>query len=215
MDSAKVLPMLPVRPRPRTFSLLLMADQAARAAVPAAQLQDSLAVSGRIRDGVVVLDPALEFQGMPETPAPGPYTLRCLDSAGGTLLAVPFQPGQGDGHAQSFALLLPMSPALKAGLASLQVEAPAAGSARPAGARRDRAALALTREPVAVAWGPGTVHLGWDHGSHPRVLVRDPAGQVLAVAGGGSVELATTARELELLLSDGVRTTVRHVAVGP
>jgi hypothetical protein len=107
-----------------------------------------------------------------------------------------------------------MTPALKAGLAALQVEGPTASGPAPA-ARRVRAALALPREPVAVAWGPGRVHLGWDHGTHPRVLVREISGRVLAITGGGAVELTTTAKELEVLLSDGVRTTVRRVAVAP
>lgn len=193
-----------------------LADQTARTAIPAPQFQDSLAISGRIRDGVVSLDPALEFSGIPAIPQPGPYTLRCLDSTGGTLLALPFQPKSGaDDHSQTFVLLVPMTPALKAGLASLVVESLATGTARPAAARRDRAALALPREPVAVAWGPGTVHVGWDRGSHPRVLVRDDSGRVLAIAGAGEVEVATGAKELELLMSDGVRTTVRRIPVGP
>ncbi len=187
------------------------------AAAPA-PLQDSLAVSGRIRNGTVSLDPALEFQASPEPPLAGPCTLRCLDSAGRTLLTLPFQPGPAaEDGTRSFVLLIPMPPALKAGLATLQVEAPGAGPrSRPAVGRRERAALALTREPTAVVWGPGKVRLGWDHGTHPLVLVREPdSGRVLANASGGEVELATTARELELLLSDGVRTTTRRIAVGP
>ena len=185
-------------------------------AAPPATPQASLAISGRIRSGTVTLDPALEFQAVAEAPPPGPCTLRCLDSAGRTLQTVPFQPAAGaDPASRSFVFLIPMTPALQAGLASLQVDVPGAGNSRPASDRRDRAALALAREPVAVAWG-GKAHVGWDHGTHPLVLVREPgSGRVLAFGTGGEVEVITAARELELLMSDGVRTTVRRVAVGP
>jgi hypothetical protein len=50
----------------------------------------------------------------------------------------------------------------------------------------------------------------------PLVLVRDPrSGAILADAEGGAVDLRTDAKTLELLLSDGVRTTVRRVQVRP
>ena len=78
----------------------------------------------------------------------------------------------------------------------------------------DSARIADRREPVAVPWGPGKVHLGWDHGTWPTVIVRDPAtGEVLSLASGGSVELTTRLPELELLMSDGLRTLVRKVRV--
>ncbi|HEX8243416.1 MAG TPA: hypothetical protein VF541_07975 [Longimicrobium sp.] len=45
-------------------------------------------------------------------------------------------------------------------------------------------------------------------------MVRDPrTGQVLSFARGGAAQVRTDAPELELLFSDGVRTTPRRVRV--
>ena len=184
----------------------------ARAAAPAAApaLQDCLAVSGCIQDGVVTLDPALTFQGLPEAPAPGSCLLSCLDAQGRTLLEVPFAPqAEADAPLQSFVFLIPMTPDLKAGLASLRVTSPGGVTERP-----PTATAALARPPVAVTWTPGTVNVSWDPEAFPLVLVRDPAtGAVLANASGGEALVTTGAKELELLLSDGVRTTARRVPV--
>jgi hypothetical protein len=65
-----------------------------------------------------------------------------------------------------------------------------------------------------VAMAPGKVRVDWDAEASPLVLVREPrSGQVLADASGGEADLDTEAPELELLMSDGVRTTVRTVPV--
>ena len=65
-----------------------------------------------------------------------------------------------------------------------------------------------------MTWTPGTVNVSWDPEAFPLVLVRDPAtGAVLANASGGEALVTTGAKELELLLSDGVRTTARRVPV--
>lgn len=61
---------------------------------------------------------------------------------------------------------------------------------------------------------PGKVFLDWDTASHPRALVRDAAtGETLGSSDQGGVELQTASQELEVLLSDGVRTVRRLLTV--
>ena len=58
------------------------------------------------------------------------------------------------------------------------------------------------------------MHLGWDAGSHPMVMVKDPmTGEVIGMGEGGSLDLLTGARELELILSDGVRSRTQRITV--
>jgi hypothetical protein len=45
-------------------------------------------------------------------------------------------------------------------------------------------------------------------------MIRDPGtGQVLSFARGGEVELSTTKRQLDIILSNGVRSRVQRVRV--
>jgi hypothetical protein len=173
--------------------------------------QTCLAVSGLIQDGAVTLDPAEEIQAIPETPEPGTFTLSLLDAEGNVLLEVPFEPQEvaDDESVRSFALLVPLTPALQAQLAGLRATSP--GSTAVMAARTDASSA---REPVALAWGAGQVNVSWDPGAYPLALVRDPAtGKVLANADGGRALVDSTAGELEILMSDGVRTTTRRMVV--
>ncbi|MDR3671887.1 MAG: hypothetical protein P4L36_13650 [Holophaga sp.] len=181
-------------------------DQAPARTAPAV---DCLEVSGTLHGDAVSLEPALELKGSPRFPAPGNCTLDCLDARGRSLLKVPFAPQVSeDGEGESFLLLLPMTPAMKAGLAGLRVSSPGRRPAletRPA--RRGRA-------PVATARGAGRVAVTWDRAAWPLVLVRDPrSGAVLAEARGGRAEVRTTAGRLDLLLCDGVRSSARKCTV--
>ena len=57
------------------------------------------------------------------------------------------------------------------------------------------------------------MELTWDATSFPMALVRDPAtGEVLSFARNGRVDLHLASEEIEVLLSDGLRSSerVRH-----
>jgi hypothetical protein len=198
--------------------------QATTPAVPLAHSGESLLVWGSILNGVATLQPAFQIPGATTAdPAPGPYSLDLLDAAGGVLGTVAFDAQSSDRSVgtRSFHLLIPMTAALQGGLASLRVST----AGRPLGTARSSAlrtlvqgqvteAAALGRNPVAVPWGPGTVHLGWDAGSHPMVMVKDPmTGEVIGMGEGGSLDLLTGARELDLILSDGVRSRTQRITV--
>jgi hypothetical protein len=52
----------------------------------------------------------------------------------------------------------------------------------------------------------GGVALRWDTAAHPMIMVRDVrTGEVLSFARGGNVVVPADGSEIELLMSDGVR----------
>jgi hypothetical protein len=54
----------------------------------------------------------------------------------------------------------------------------------------------------------------WDRGAHAMAMVRDPdTGEVLAFAREGEVEVVTGKPQLDLLLSDGVKTRRQRLQV--
>jgi hypothetical protein len=56
----------------------------------------------------------------------------------------------------------------------------------------------------------------WDARVHPMAMVRDAqTGEVLSLARGGSVQLPGFRREVDLVLSNGVTSSVRRVPVTP
>jgi len=60
----------------------------------------------------------------------------------------------------------------------------------------------------------GGVRLRWNARAHPMVMVRDAeTGEVLSLARGGEVHVATAKGELDLVLSDGVRSRAKRVRV--
>jgi len=181
---------------------------------------NGLLVWGRIQDGRLELEPAFQAPMEPHRPEPGDHRLVLRDGRGEVLMEVPFAPSEVPdlpaGDVCNFMLAIPCPPSLAASLATIEVvhDGRVLGALR--GPETTHRLRADHRDPVAVLWGPGNVHLGWDHGTHPAVIVRDPAtGRTLSVATGGAVELATDLKELELLMSDGIRTTVQKVRVQP
>ena len=173
----------------------------------------------------VTLEPAFETQGRSALPAPGAYRLECLDGDGQVLYELPFEPTlvpdvpEGEGARNSFVFAIPLTPRLEEGLASIQVRkgGVVVGTLRPGnpGSGGHPGARAY-RDPVATVWGEGEVLVTWDPAAYPKLIVKDAAtGQELAMADGGSVTLPTRASELDVILSDGLRTTTQRLQVRP
>ncbi|HEY0020906.1 MAG TPA: hypothetical protein VGC13_31685 [Longimicrobium sp.] len=189
----------------------------ARVPRPAAP-EPVLLVWGSIRDGEVVLEPAFELTAPARLPErPGPYALEARDAAGATLYSLAFDAMEvmdGAPGERHFAFAIPRRALRLDRAASLHLRAAGAQAARlspaPAAGRLQAAAPRVSVQ----RGGTGGVALRWEPARHPMVLVRDPAtGQVLSFARGGRVEVRTDAAELDLLLSDGVRTTAHRVRV--
>ena len=195
-------------------------DQAAFNTAGNSATTNAIVVSGLVNtDGTVSLDPFLDVQDAPYQTEPGPFTLTLYDAQQNVVAAVPFgvnAPTDGTGSPY-FCFELDLTPDQEAAVASAMVTAPAVGAYAFAPAVQVARArtVATPREPVALTW-KGGVHLGWDHGIHPEVMVRDlRTGAIIATARGGAVDLATDAKDLELLMLDGIHTQVRRVTVAP
>lgn len=187
-----------------------------------AAAQSSLLVWGQIRDGELVLEPAFQVTTRPSLPASaGPYSVQGLDEAGGVVFSLSFA---GDripdvpGDRRSFAFAVPLSPEQMGRLATLRLAGRGAEtrvhSAASAAAGGRRATPSAPRLSVG-RLGAGRVSVRWDAAAHPMVMVREPGtGTILALARGGAAELRADGQELELVLSDGVRSSTRRVGAG-
>jgi hypothetical protein len=183
----------------------------------------SLLVWGTIDQGRLAWRPAFTSPQPPAPPVPGDYVLECRDRGGRALMRpIPFAadpiadlPTRRD--FRSFVLLIPMTPAMLARPFTLQVRK--GGRRLPETAPFQAPGALAAREPVARRWGEGLVHLGWDHGSWPGVVVKDPhTHEILTIATGGAIELATEADQLECVFSisdtaAGERSVTRLVKV--
>jgi hypothetical protein len=195
-------------------------------------------VSGVIgRDGIR-MEPAFTMRTTPVLPrGDGPHTLTGLDDRGGVLFRVSFdgeEISEGPEDVRHFAFAIPLPDIAEARLARIRLDAAgrsavlasalperdvvALGSRRAA---RDRAILdagvSVTAGAAAaggIPRGAGAALVRWDATRFPVAVVRDPAsGLVIARLTGGSGEIRTDARELDVHLSDGVASSMRRITV--
>jgi hypothetical protein len=194
---------------PRAFNYRVANDQQAAAAG-----QPSLLIWGRIEDDNLVLEPAFEVSTRPSLPAaPGPYTVEGIDDTGTTLFSISF-PGDRipdvPGDTRLFAFAVPLDPSALDRLAVVKLGGRGRQVSRSAHGREQAAVahvLATPRAPTARRVGDA-VTVQWDAATHPAVMVRDAkTGTVLSIAHGGRASVVNSSSDLELLMSDGVRTT--------
>lgn len=174
-----------------------------------------LLVWGRVDGSRAVLEPAFELTTRPTLPArPGPYTVEGVDAAGTVLFSLPFEGArlaELRTTERQFAFAIPARLARTDRLARLRLTGPG---------------LRVERRPAAPSPGPaapdaslrsparGDVRIEWAEESLPMALVRDArTGEILSFARGGVAALRTGAPELEVLFSDGVRTTRRTLRI--
>ncbi|HYF38678.1 MAG TPA: zinc-dependent metalloprotease family protein [Gemmatimonadales bacterium] len=176
--------------------------------------QPCLVVWGHIRNGEVVLEPAFQATTRPSLPRrSGPYTVSGTAADGSTVFSVSFTPQEiadaGSGR-QNFVFAVPLAATQAARLSSIRV----VGSGRSA-VRSAAAPAAGTPAGIAVhRTGAGKVALRWNHQANPLVVVRDPDnGQILSLARGGEVQLSTKKGQVDLVISDGVRSRVQRMRV--
>jgi hypothetical protein len=174
--------------------------------------QPCLLVWGRIVDGQPVLEPAFEVIARPALPArSGRYSLEGRAADGGELFRLSFTPdtvADDPRGGQQFAFAIPLASERSSRLALIRLAVPGGESTRQATPSL-RAPL-----PEARRTGPGRVSVRWNSARHPMVMVRDPGtGMVLSFARGGRSEVVTDRDDLELQVSDGVRSEGRRVRV--
>jgi hypothetical protein len=176
----------------------------------------SLLVWGRIVNGRAVLEPAFQVVTRPVLPSrPGPYSIEGTASDGSRVFSLSFdaiEVADDVGGARLFAYAVPLDERLATRLETIRLAGPGIGmaamSASPAALR------ATPAEPVSVMRSAGGVAVRWDAAAHPMIMVRDVrTGEVLSFARGGSVVVPAGGSEVELVMSDGVRS--RSATVRP
>jgi hypothetical protein len=186
-------------------------------AAPTSAAQPSLLVWGRIENGRPVLEPAFQIVTRPALPAkPGPYSISGIASDGTSLFNLSFdalQVADDPKGSKHFAFAVPIDPARAAQLASLRIAAPGGVGAAMAPSMtvvRQKTAsdsIAVRREADAVA-------LEWNAAAHPMLMVRDPAtGQVLSFGRGGKVRVRTSKPDVDVEVSDGLRSHRVRLAI--
>jgi hypothetical protein len=177
--------------------------------------QPSLLVWGRIVKGQPVLEPAFQIVTRPNLPKrPGPHSISATALDGTSLFNLPFEMAvvedgpSANGH---FAFAVPLDGGSAARLASLRLTGPGgtvtmAGS--PALARME------TAETIDARREGENVSLRWDAAAYPAIMVRDPDnGDVLAFGRNGTALVRTSKSELDLVLSNGVRSQRLRLAI--
>ena len=176
------------------------------------QPEPSLLVWGRMEGDRIVLEPAFEVTTTPVLPAgSGEYRLEAIDQSGGAFLSMAFQPipvpdaGEGAGH---FAFAIPLRSIDRNRIAGLRVSGGGRSQAYM-GSRIGPEAVAA-QEPELTPLGGSVVEMTWDAASFPMALVRDPTtGEVLSFARGGRVILSIRSDEVEVIFSDGLKSSER------
>ncbi len=197
------------------------AAQAAIAAAARAAPQRCLLVWGRIVDGRAMLEPAFEIVTRPSLPkASGPYSVEAATDDGTRLFSLSFDASEvADSRrgARQFAFAVPIGGVSGDQVGSLKLTGPggevaAARAPVAAGPLAAARAAGTAVEARAVAGG---VVLRWDAAARPMVMVRDPdTGEVLSFARGGQVNVATSKRTLDVVVSDRVGSRQVRVTAG-
>ncbi len=180
----------------------------------------SLVVWGRISNGELLLEPSFQVVTRPALPrAAGPYRLEGVDASGVPFFSISFTGDPiadlpGDHRIFSFAIPLDAFAANELSAVRLSSNGRAVtsepggpsvepGRGAPVGPFPRLSTTSTGREGTAVRW---------DASSYPLAVVRDPvSNQILTIGRDGYAEVVTSATEVELILSDGLRSTTERI----
>jgi hypothetical protein len=158
---------------------------------------------GRIEQGRLVLEPAIEVDAPASLPTrSGPQRVEAFGPNGETLFSLSFTGERvadtQDPNDQTFAFVVPASQ-LK-GIELNRIRFAALG--RQVEQRGTRGGAA----PVAQRTAPGRIRVTWNPASARIAMIRDArSGQVLSFSRTGSVDVRTASDDIEVTLSDGVK----------
>jgi hypothetical protein len=188
------------------------------AATGAAGAQNSLAskegmlVWGRMENGKMILEPAFRVVSTGATIAAGPYTWEAKDAKGQVLSRVPFQmyevADMPNDEPKQFAFVVPLDAPLLDAVDSMHVMKGESELAlqKSKAATQSKAAMKIFR----VASLPNRqAEIHWDANTHPVAMLRDAkTGEVRGFLRGGDATVDDVPDNLEIQLSDGVKTSV-------
>jgi hypothetical protein len=178
-----------------------------------------LIVSGKVSSSGAKLDPSFMTNSTPSLPeSSGPYTIEGRDAAGTAVFSYSFAGealGDGPSDERHFAFAIPLTGADAAALSRIALRGAGVSDERQssfAGAPVQSRAADVQSMVAAVASNSGVVAVSWNSSLYPLLVARVPGnGAIIAMARGGSAEIRTTARQLEITLSDGVRSSTGMV----
>ncbi|HWP69738.1 MAG TPA: zinc-dependent metalloprotease family protein [Gemmatimonadaceae bacterium] len=197
---------------PNVSARRIQAGQAAPGSVGPA-----LVVWGQIVDGKPVLEPAFMADTRASLPpTPGRHRIEARDQSGRVVFSHSFEGDQvADGPGRDlrqFAFAIPIDPSVAASLASLRLMS-ADGSVAEWSAPTVVAAPPGELQATSVGDGEVAFRLS---GPGRLAVVRDRAnGQIIAFVRGASTVVRTRARDFDVYVSDGVRSSRRLVRVVP
>lgn len=165
--------------------------------------QRGLLVWGRIDQGRVVLEPAFEVDAPATLPARGgPHRLDGFGPSGEALFSLNFAGNRvadsPDPNDETFAFVIPMSQLRGVDLNRLRLSA--------LGRQVEQRGTGRGAVPSAQRTAPGRVRISWDVAASRAAMIRDGrTGQILSFGRSGAVDVPTASDDLDITLSDGVR----------
>ncbi|HEX3321672.1 MAG TPA: IPT/TIG domain-containing protein [Terriglobales bacterium] len=181
-----------------------------------ATTEDGLLIWGRIEDGKVTLEPAFRTRFTGERPTPGQYQIEARDLAGNVLSTQSFEAYQIDDlpEGQSvrlFSFVLPLSAAGMRSVAGLRL-ATRDGQELTRRVTRESTPELSEAAPQAetavqtIELPNHSMQFRWDAERYPVLMIRDQkTGEVRGFLRGGQAEMEDAPADLDLQLSDGVR----------
>jgi len=188
--------------------------------------QEGLLVWGRIVDGKVLLEPAFRVSSRPSpVTVSGTHRVQALDARGNSLIDLPMTADKVDHildhDERHFAVVLPWSLKLERALATLRVSdarqplavaSMSSASVVTAAVRTGADSVPLVMpatNAIIRAIGTSRSRITWNKGAYPMALARDAAsGEILAFVRNPGDEIVSQGRKVELVLSDGVRSSI-------
>jgi hypothetical protein len=164
---------------------------------------------GRIERGQLILEPAIEVDAPPTLPSrSGPYRLEGFGAGSQALFSLSFAGNRiadaPDPNDETFAFVVPLSQLRGIDLDRLRFSA--------LGRQVEQRSGGGSTIPVAQRTASGRVRVTWDASAARVALVRDArTGAILSFARGGTVDLPASADDLDITLSNGVRSVRARV----
>jgi len=165
--------------------------------------QRGLLVWGRIEQGRLVLEPGFEVDAPASLPArSGPHRIEGLGASGQTLFSLAFAGDRiadsQDPGDQTFAFVVPLSQLRGVGLDRIRLSA--------LGRQVEQRGSGGGAIPSAVRTAQGRIRVSWNAQAARMALIRDArSGQILSFGRGGAVDLPAASDDLDITLSDGVK----------
>jgi hypothetical protein len=181
--------------------------------------RQSLLVWGRVQRGQLVLEPAFSIVARPSVPREtGPYRVEGIARNGSTLFSYSFageRPADAeDATARQFAFAIPMDESTQAQLVSIRLSGGGAPAATLQASLTPDGVTAAVNSLDATSMSASSIRVRWSAQAGRMALIRDRrTGEVLSFARGGAAQIRASSGDLEITVSDGVRSATRHVLV--